>query len=238
MSLSVCVSRILFSKTGSMNGAISFGVPHRAEPYSTPCRYFFAFFPFRYTASFTRAAPASPIHKSCGWKLGKTFWNASEKFKKRTDFRFAKPVYFVEDYKKLKDGTLERAEEVEYSFGKISYYLKGFKGQKDGSFEQEKEIARLREEEERARSEQEKERLRQERLKKEKELKEQQERQAQQQAAKQAQQRAAQQRTNASRGGQGRSIKQKTPVMGLLSDGKVYARVIKNASSKVLLGII
>ena len=45
-------------------------------------------------------------------------------------------------------------------------------------------------------------------------------------------------KTQRNRGGQGRSIKQKTPVMGLLSDGKVYARVIKNASSKVLLGII
>ena len=45
-------------------------------------------------------------------------------------------------------------------------------------------------------------------------------------------------KTKRNRGGQGRSTKQKTPVMGLLSDGKVYARVIKNASSKVLLGII
>ena len=45
-------------------------------------------------------------------------------------------------------------------------------------------------------------------------------------------------KTQRNRGGQGRSTKQKTPVMGLLSDGKVYARVIKNASSKVLLGII
>ena len=37
-------------------------------------------------------------------------------------------------------------------------------------------------------------------------------------------------KTQRNRGGQGRSTKQKTPVMGLLSDGKVYARVIKNAS--------
>lgn len=45
-------------------------------------------------------------------------------------------------------------------------------------------------------------------------------------------------KTQRNRGGQGRSTKQKTPVMGLLSDGKVYARVIKNASSKVLLEVI
>lgn len=45
-------------------------------------------------------------------------------------------------------------------------------------------------------------------------------------------------KTTRKKGGQGRSTKQKTPVMGLLSDGKVYAKVIKNASSKVLLGVI
>jgi hypothetical protein len=45
-------------------------------------------------------------------------------------------------------------------------------------------------------------------------------------------------KTKRNRGGQGRSTKQKTPVMGLLSDGLVYAKVIKNASSKVLLGVI
>lgn len=36
----------------------------------------------------------------------------------------------------------------------------------------------------------------------------------------------------------GRSLAQKTPVMGLLSDGKVYIQVIKDASSKVLLDVI
>lgn len=45
-------------------------------------------------------------------------------------------------------------------------------------------------------------------------------------------------KTKRNRGGQGRSTKQKTPVMGLLSNGLVYAKVIKNASSKVLLGVI
>lgn len=45
-------------------------------------------------------------------------------------------------------------------------------------------------------------------------------------------------KTTRKKGGQGRSTKQKTPVMGLLSDGKVYAKVIKNASSKILLGVI
>lgn len=37
---------------------------------------------------------------------------------------------------------------------------------------------------------------------------------------------------------QGRSLKQKTPVMGLLSDGKVHAKVIPNASGNVLKSII
>lgn len=36
----------------------------------------------------------------------------------------------------------------------------------------------------------------------------------------------------------GRSLAQKTPVMGLLSNGKVYTQVIANASAKVLLGVI
>lgn len=36
----------------------------------------------------------------------------------------------------------------------------------------------------------------------------------------------------------GRSLAQKTPVMGLLSKGKVYTQVIKDASSKVLLDVI
>lgn len=45
-------------------------------------------------------------------------------------------------------------------------------------------------------------------------------------------------KTKRNKGGQGRSTKQKTPVMGLLSAGKVYAKVIKNASAKVLLGVI
>lgn len=45
-------------------------------------------------------------------------------------------------------------------------------------------------------------------------------------------------KTKRSKGGQGRSTKQKTPVMGLWSNGKVLARVIKNASAKVLLNVI
>ena len=39
---SVAVSMMLFSYTGSMNGAMSFAVPQRAEPYSRPCRNFLA----------------------------------------------------------------------------------------------------------------------------------------------------------------------------------------------------
>ena len=40
---SVSVRMTLFSKTGSMKGSISFLFPHLADPYSTPCRNFFAF---------------------------------------------------------------------------------------------------------------------------------------------------------------------------------------------------
>ena len=40
------------------------------------------------------------------------------------------------------------------------------------------------------------------------------------------------------KGEQGRSLKKKTPVMGLLSDGLVHARVIPNATKKVLQAII
>ena len=46
---SVCVRRMLLSKTGSMYGAISLGPPHRALPYSSPLRYFLAFLPLQYT---------------------------------------------------------------------------------------------------------------------------------------------------------------------------------------------
>lgn len=45
-------------------------------------------------------------------------------------------------------------------------------------------------------------------------------------------------RTKRRKGGQGRSTKQKKPVMGLLSDGQVYTRVIPNVSGGVLKGII
>ena len=37
---------ILLSNTGSMYGFMSSAVPQRAEPYSTPLRYFLAFLPF------------------------------------------------------------------------------------------------------------------------------------------------------------------------------------------------
>lgn len=45
-------------------------------------------------------------------------------------------------------------------------------------------------------------------------------------------------KTKRNKGGQGRSTKQKTPVMGLLSKGKVYTQVIADASAKVLLNVI
>lgn len=45
-------------------------------------------------------------------------------------------------------------------------------------------------------------------------------------------------KTKRNKGGQGRSTKQKTPVMGLLCKGKVYIQVIENASAKVLMDVI
>ena len=36
---------MLSANLGAMNGSISLAVPHRAEPYSMPWRYFLAFFP-------------------------------------------------------------------------------------------------------------------------------------------------------------------------------------------------
>lgn len=45
-------------------------------------------------------------------------------------------------------------------------------------------------------------------------------------------------KTKKNKGGQGRSTKQKTPVFGLVSEGKVYARVIPNAKKSTLQSII
>ena len=45
VSRSVCVKGILFSNTGSVYGFMSSAPPQRAEPYSVPRRYFFAFLP-------------------------------------------------------------------------------------------------------------------------------------------------------------------------------------------------
>ena len=53
--------------------------PHRADPYSTPRRYFFAFFAFRYTASRTSAAPATPSSRSRGCRLSQREAKASVK---------------------------------------------------------------------------------------------------------------------------------------------------------------
>ena len=44
---SVLVRIMLSANLGAMNGSMSLGVPHRAEPYSIPCRYFLAFLPRR-----------------------------------------------------------------------------------------------------------------------------------------------------------------------------------------------
>lgn len=45
-------------------------------------------------------------------------------------------------------------------------------------------------------------------------------------------------KTKRNRGGQGRSLKQKTPVFGMVSKGKVYAKVVPNAKKNTLQSII
>ena len=51
--------------------------PHLAEPYSSLCRYFLAFFPRRYTANLRPHPQTIPTHKSNGWKLGIKLENAT-----------------------------------------------------------------------------------------------------------------------------------------------------------------
>lgn len=79
VSRSVCVRMMLLSNTGSMYGLMSAAVPHRALPYSMPLRYFLAFLPFTYTTSRMRTAPATPIHRSKGWRLGTALAKAAVK---------------------------------------------------------------------------------------------------------------------------------------------------------------
>ena len=74
---SVLVRMILSSNFGAINGSISLGPPHRAEPYSMPWRYFLAFLPFRYTASRIPAPQHRPMNKSNGCRLGSGFENAA-----------------------------------------------------------------------------------------------------------------------------------------------------------------
>ena len=78
VSRSVCVSKMLLSKLGSMYGAISLAVPQRALPYSSPLRYFLAFLLLQYTISRRAAAPATPISRSKGWMLGAALAKAAE----------------------------------------------------------------------------------------------------------------------------------------------------------------
>ena len=56
---------------------MSLAVPHRAEPYSMPCRYFLAFLLRKYTASRSPAPQEMPISKSSGCRLGSGFANAA-----------------------------------------------------------------------------------------------------------------------------------------------------------------
>ena len=80
---SVCVRITLFSKTGSTKGAMSFAVPHLAEPYSTPCRNFLAFFILYDTKALKAAAPRIPTAISRGCTLGRGFLNARPKYKNK-----------------------------------------------------------------------------------------------------------------------------------------------------------
>ena len=57
---------------------IMVNVSQRALPYSSPLRYFLAFLLLQYTMSRRAAAPATPISRSKGWKLGAAFAKAAE----------------------------------------------------------------------------------------------------------------------------------------------------------------
>ena len=77
ISRSVLVRIMLSANLGAMNGSMSLAVPHRAEPYSMPCRYFLAFLPRKYTASRSPAPQHKPTSKSSGCRLGRGFANAN-----------------------------------------------------------------------------------------------------------------------------------------------------------------
>ena len=79
ISRSVLVRMMLSENFGAMNGSMSLGVPHRAEPYSMPWRYFFAFLLRKYTASRSPVPQEKPISKSSGCRLGRGFANATGK---------------------------------------------------------------------------------------------------------------------------------------------------------------
>ena len=70
---------MLSANLGDMNGSMSLALPHRAEPYSMPCLYFFAFLLRKYTASRSPAPQEKPISKSSGCRLGRGFANATGK---------------------------------------------------------------------------------------------------------------------------------------------------------------
>ena len=70
VSRSVWVRMMLFRKSGSIYGSMSSGVPQRAEPYSVFLRNFLAFLPRTYTTTHMMTAPAIPMSRSIGWKLG------------------------------------------------------------------------------------------------------------------------------------------------------------------------
>lgn len=77
VSLSVCVKMMLFWNFGSMYGRMSSAVPKRAAPYSTLCRYFFAFLPFMYTAKRSSSPQTRPTQRSRALKLGNGLPNAA-----------------------------------------------------------------------------------------------------------------------------------------------------------------
>ena len=56
----------LFFGSSSTKGRISSGLPQRAEPYSSPCRYFLAFRPLIQTARRSAAPQQTPNRRSVG----------------------------------------------------------------------------------------------------------------------------------------------------------------------------
>ena len=71
------ILRILGGLIGSIKGAISFSFPHLAEPYSSPWRNFFPFFPLKYTTAHMPTAAIVPATRLFSFMLGNSFLKAN-----------------------------------------------------------------------------------------------------------------------------------------------------------------